>query len=104
MLAHQQPRALRARIDELPTIALELLACLERARTSEVRSQTTVAELVAACRAAVASDRLGEPGPLVHVEHQLSARGWAPDPRARPAALLAAVSTLNGPSPARAVA
>jgi len=66
--------------------------------------QTIVAELVAAWRAAVASDRLAEPSLLVHVGHQLSAHGWTPDPRARPAALLAAVSTLDGPPPARAVA
>lgn len=117
MLTHQQLRALRARIHELSTeacsdpvgtelatIALELLACLERASTSEVQLPTTMVELVAACRAAVASDRLGEPRPLVHVEHQLSAHGWTPDPRARPAALLAEMSALNGPSTARAVA
>ena len=105
MLPHHQ---LRARIDELATeargdpagtelaaVALELLASLERARTGEVLLRTTVADLVAACRATVAAAHLGHPEPLIHIEHQLSAHGWAPNPDARPTTLLAATANLN---------
>jgi len=80
---------------ELGTVALELLASLEQTRTSEMRVRATVAELVAACRASVAADRLGDQHPCIHIEHQLDAHGWTPAPDARPPTLLAATASLR---------
>lgn len=46
------------------------------------------AELVAAARAAVAGQRLGEDDPLIHVRHVLNRHGQLPPKGARPMALL----------------
>lgn len=46
------------------------------------------AELLAAARAAVAGQRLGEGDPLIHVRHVLDRHGQLPPEGARPVALL----------------
>ena len=109
MLSGLQLRSQRERIEqliskagsdpaaaELGILAQDLLAAIEQKATNEMRLRATVTELVAACRASVAADRLGHPHPCVHIEHQLDANGWAPSPGDRPAALLAATAS---PSP-----
>jgi hypothetical protein len=81
--------------EELIAIADRLLDLVEQVHSSEMQLRALQAELVAACRASVAAARLGEPHPLVHVEHQLTAHGWMPGPDWRPARLLAAVTELR---------
>lgn len=46
------------------------------------------AELLAATRAAVAGDRLGEADPLIYVRHTLGRHGQLPPEGARPVVLL----------------
>jgi hypothetical protein len=47
------------------------------------------AELLAAARASVAAEQLGEADPLIHLRHVLASRGQLPPAGARPVQLLA---------------